>query len=63
MPRPDATIDLMISMFSVSATTRGLMSARHEELVDDPSRVGAALEQDERLADEGAGATALPFDS
>ena len=28
MPRPDATIDLMISTFSVSATTRGLMSAR-----------------------------------
>jgi len=28
MPRPDATIDLMISTFSVSATMLGWMSAR-----------------------------------
>ena len=34
MPRPDATIDLMISTFSVSATTRGLISRADEELVD-----------------------------
>ena len=39
MPRPDATIDLMISTFSVSATIARLDVGRDEELVDDAARV------------------------